>query len=200
METRSRSFRYTLGATLLLAAAFAHAHSETGVADGLVSGLLHPVVGLDHLIAMVAVGIWGAQLGSPAVWTLPVAFPMLMAGGALLGLAGFPLPAVEFGVSLSAALLGLLILFAIRLPLALAITVVALFGAWHGYAHGMELPSAVSPLAYGVGFVTATGLLHLAGILLGLLLRWPKGVFALRGVGGVIACAGGYFLTLNVLP
>ncbi len=184
-----------LGAVLLmLVAAESHAHAETGVAGGLLSGLLHPIYGLDHLVAMVAVGLWGAQLGRPAIWILPITFPLVMAFGALLGVAGVPLPSVEVGIALSALVLGALVAMAVKPPLSVAAVVVALFAIWHGYAHGTELPSAVNPLAYGIGFVVSTGLLHLCGILLGVLIRWPGGAVAVRTCGGAIAAMGLYFL------
>lgn len=185
----------------LLWAVDAHAHAETGVAGGLVSGLLHPVTGLDHLIAMVAVGIWGAQLGRPAIWILPITFPMIMAFGGLLGLSGLPIPAgfVEFGIALSAVTLGALVALRWAIPVWGAAVIVSLFGLCHGHAHGSELPSAVNPMAYGVGFVVATGLLHLCGILLGELHRFPVGEKIVRAIGVVIALLGLMFLLAVVV-
>lgn len=181
-------------AFLSLMPALACAHAEIGVAGGLQSGLLHPVYGIDHLVAMVAVGLWGAQLGKPAVWLLPIAFPMLMAVGALAGILGVPLPGVELGIALSALLLGALVALSIRASLTLAIVVVSAFALFHGHAHGTELPAAVNALAYGTGFVLSTGLLHLCGVLLGLGLRSPAGAIAVRASGGAIALVGGYFV------
>ncbi|MEL7450015.1 MAG: HupE/UreJ family protein [Pseudomonadota bacterium] len=183
---------------LALAAAAAHAHTETGVAGGLVSGFLHPIFGPDHLVAMVAVGLWGAQLGAPAIWALPITFPLVMAFGAVLGVAGFPLPGVELGVSASALVLGAMVALCVRPPLAVAGVLVAAFAIFHGFAHGTELPAAANPLAYGVGFVTSTGLLHLCGILLGTLIRWPAGMHVVRASGGVVAACGAYFLAVNL--
>lgn len=188
-----RTLRY-LPLLLLTLAATAHAHVETGVAGGLASGLLHPVLGIDHLIAMVAVGLWGAQLGAPAIWLLPITFPLVMAVGALLGVAGIALPAVETGIALSALALGAAVLCNWRPSLLLATPLIAIFGLLHGHAHGTELPGAANPLAYGVGFVIATGLLHLAGIALGSLIRWPAGQRIVRMTGGGIAALGAYFL------
>jgi urease accessory protein len=179
--------------TLLLPAA-AWAHAQEGIAGGLASGFLHPILGPDHLVAMVAVGLWGAQLGAPAIWLLPITFPTVMALGGLLGIAGVPLPFIEVGVAGSAVVLGALVALAVRAPLPVAALVVASFAIFHGHAHGTELPGAANPLAYGVGFVTATGLLHLAGILLGTLMRWPAGVTVVRASGGLVACVGTYFL------
>ena len=172
----------------------AWAHAEEGVAGGLISGLLHPVYGIDHLIAMVAVGLWGAQLGAPAIWVLPVTFPMVMAVGGLLGVAGIPMPFVEIGIAVSALVLGAAVTGSLRPPLWLAGSLVGIFAIFHGHAHGTELPAAANPLAYGVGFVVATGLLHLAGIVIGLLIRWPSGAVAIRAGGAVIAGLGLFFV------
>ncbi len=190
--------RAAAGVVLMLLSSAALAHSEAGVAGGLVSGFLHPIFGIDHLVAMVAVGLWGAQLGRPAIWVLPITFPLVMAVGALLGVAGFPLPLIEVGVSASAIVLGAVVMLALRPPLPVAAVIVAAFAIWHGFAHGVELPAAVNPLAYGIGFVIATGLLHLAGILLGVLVRWPAGALAVRASGGGIAAVGVYFLSANL--
>lgn len=171
------------------------AHTEGGVAGGFVSGLLHPVLGWDHVVAMVAVGLWGAFLGAPAIWILPVVFPLVMALGAVLGILGLPLPAVEIGIAVSAVVLGALILMAARPPLWVAAVIVGLFAIFHGYAHGTELPTAANPFAYGVGFVVATGALHLIGIGFGLLVRWPSGAYAVRAGGGIVSLVGLAFLS-----
>ncbi len=172
----------------------AFAHSEGGIAGGFVSGFIHPIVGWDHVVAMVAVGLWGAFLGVPAIWLLPIVFPLVMVFGAFLGILGIPFPAVEVGIAGSAVVLGLLILFKARLPLAGAAVIVAAFAIFHGYAHGTELPEAAIPVAYAIGFVIATGLLHLAGIAFGLLINWPRGVYAVQASGGVISLVGLAFL------
>ncbi|ESQ13561.1 MAG: HupE/UreJ family protein [Thiohalocapsa sp. PB-PSB1] len=179
---------------LILVPVAAHAHAQTGVAGGLVSGFLHPLFGFDHLVAMVAVGLWGAQLGAPAIWLLPITFPLMMAVGAMLGIIGVPMLSVELGIALSAVVLGLLVLTRTRLPIWGAMGVVGAFALFHGHAHGTELPGAADPLAYGIGFVTSTGLLHLTGILLGLLIAWPLGERAVRAFGGVVAAVGAWFL------
>ena len=170
------------------------AHVESGTATGLVSGFSHPITGLDHLVAMVAVGLWGAQLGSPAIWLLPITFPLVMAFGGVLGLAKVGLPFTEQAVALSAVVLGTLILLRVRPPLWIAALVVAFFAIFHGYAHGLELPHAADPMAYGAGFVIATGLLHLCGILIGTLTRWRFGEGVVRACGAVVGVVGGYFL------
>jgi urease accessory protein len=179
---------------VLLAAGAAQAHTETAAANGFVAGLLHPLLGPDHLLAMVAVGIWGAALGAPLIWALPVVFPLLMVVGGVLGIAGVPMPMVETGIAVSVILLGLAILAAWRAPMAVALGLVALFGVLHGHAHGTELPTAASPAAYATGFVLCTGLLHLGGIALGLLHNMPRGAAVLRGIGGAMAAAGVWFL------
>lgn len=184
--------------TLLLAGAMlampAVAHVQQGQAAGFVSGLLHPVSGLDHVLAMVAVGLWGAQLGMPAIWLLPVTFPLVMALGGFLGLVGVPLPGVEIGVAASGFLLGASVATQWRPPLWLAATIIGVFAVFHGHAHGTELPPGESGLLYSVGFVVATGCLHAAGVLIGLVHRWPWGRTALRAAGSGIAGAGLLFL------
>lgn len=174
------------------------AHTGTGVAAGFLSGFLHPLAGGDHLLAMVGVGIWGSQLGSPAIWVLPVTFPLVMSVGGVLGVRGVPLPGVEIGVAVSALLLGVMILLAARPPLALAAALVGVFAIFHGYAHGLEIPTAASPLAYGLGFVLATGTLHLCGIALGLLRERRWGDRALRIMGSGIAAGGLYYLAVAI--
>jgi urease accessory protein len=183
-------------ATVVLALpALARAHEEAGQAAGFLAGCLHPVSGLDHLLAMVAVGLWGAVLGSPAIWLLPVAFPLVMAFGALTGLLGFPLPGVEIGIAVSAIVLGLMVLGESRPAPGIAALIVAFFAVFHGHAHGRELPEGTSALLYSVGFVVATGLLHAAGILLGAAYRWPAGRQAVRVAGAGVALAGMVFLS-----
>ena len=187
-----------LAAGLLLAPLSALAHVEGGAAGGFLSGFSHPISGLDHVLAMVAVGLWGAQLGAPAIWLLPVAFPIMMAFGGLLGLSGIELPAVELGIALSAVILGALILGAVRLPLAAALLVVGFFALFHGHAHGTEMTPGQSAILYSLGFVIATGLLHALGIAIGLIHRWNAGRIALRGAGSVVL-AGGLFFLWNAL-
>jgi urease accessory protein len=170
------------------------AHVEQGQAAGLLSGLTHPLSGLDHVLAMLAVGLWGAQLGSPALWLLPVAFPMTMALGGVLGLVGLPLPGVEVGIAVSGIVLGAMVLSEARPSLPVALVLVALFAIFHGHAHGTELPVGQSGLTYSIGFVAATGCLHGVGIAIGLVHRWEWGKTFLRVAGGVIAAGGAYFL------
>jgi urease accessory protein len=143
---------------------------------------------------MVAVGLWGAFLGSPAIWVLPVVFPMVMAFGGALGVLGVPIPSVETGIALSAIVLGAMVALAARPPVWVAAVIVGVFAIFHGHAHGTELPAAANPLAFSLGFVIATGLLHISGISFGLLVRWPAGKVAVRTVGAGIAIAGVGFL------
>jgi urease accessory protein len=182
-----------LGAALL-APGSVLAHNPGGVAGGFASGFMHPLTGLDHILAMVAVGIWGAQLGAPAIWALPVAFPLVMSIGGAMGVRGVPLPGVELGIAASALMLGLMIFLEARPSLVVAALLVGFFAIFHGYAHGTELPHAANPLAYGVGFVLATGLLHVSGITMGLIHRWPSGAQVLRVAGGGISLAGLFLL------
>ncbi len=186
--------RPLFGAGLFLLAAPALAHTGDGVAGGFLSGLTHPIFGWDHVLAMVAVGLWGAFLGSPAIWLLPVIFPLVMAFGGALGVLGVPVPAVEAGIAASAVVLGLLVAFASRPPLWVAGVIVGAFAIFHGHAHGTEMPQAANAFAYAIGFVTATGLLHLIGIGFGLAVRWPAGEWAVRAGGGAISMVGLAFL------
>ncbi|MBI5690151.1 MAG: HupE/UreJ family protein [Verrucomicrobia bacterium] len=190
---RRPSWGFALAAWLSTAPlALAHAG---GGAGGLVSGLQHPWSGWDHIAAMVAVGLWGAQLGAPALWMLPVAFPLIMALGGMLGLLGLPLPGVEVGIAFSALLLGIMVAAQVR-PRhpAWAAVIVGFFGLFHGHAHGTELPAGENGLLYSLGFVVATGVLHGIGIGLGEVRRWSHGSRLLRAAGALIALAGGTFL------
>jgi urease accessory protein len=179
-----------LGALALVAATPAEAHLLDAAGAGWAHGFVHPFSGLDHILAMVAVGAWAAQTGRPALWVLPAAFPLAMAAGGLLGVAGVPVPGIESGIAASVLILGLLIALRAKPPLALSIALVALFAVFHGHAHGIELPQAASPVLYGVGFIIATAILHLIGLGIGHVVRLPAGTTALRLGGGAIAAAG----------
>ena len=181
-----------VAAVLAPAAALAHAEVHTG--GGFVAGFLHPISGLDHVVAMVAVGLWGAVLGPPALWVLPLAFPPVMALGGLLALLGMPLPGVEVGIALSGLVMGVMVLFELRPPLWLAALIVASFAVFHGHAHGAELPADANAMLYSLAFVIATGLLHLVGILLGEARRWPAGRVLVRLAGAGVALVGLWFL------
>lgn len=170
------------------------AHSQNGVAIDFWGGFTHPIFGPDHVIAMVAVGLWGAFLGAPAIWLLPVVFPLVMAVGGALGVAGMPLPGVETGIAVSAIMLGGMVAFAAKPPLWIAAALVGAFAIFHGHAHGAELPIGADAVAFSMGFVVATGTLHLAGIGLGGLSHWPAGRVAVRVAGGVISLLGFAYL------
>jgi urease accessory protein len=179
---------------VLLGAPAAFAHPQKGEAVGFLTGFRHPISGLDHVLAMVAVGLWGAQLGAPAIWLLPVAFPMVMAVGGMLGLMGVPLPGIEYGIAASAILLGAAVMFELRPPLGLAAALVGFFAIFHGHAHGTELPPGQSALLYSLGFVIATGCLHALGIGIGTVHRWAWGQKFLRLAGAMVAAGGVFFL------
>jgi urease accessory protein len=172
----------------------AEAHVEKGEAIGFLTGLRHPISGLDHVLAMISVGLWGAQLGAPAVWVLPVAFPMVMALGGMMGLMGIPLPGTEYGIAASMILLGAVVLFEVKPPLWVAGCLVAFFAIFHGHAHGTELPPGQNGLLYSMGFVCATGLLHGVGISIGLVHRWTWGQMFLRLAGAFTASMGVFFV------
>ena len=193
MEKNLR-FIAVLALFALLLPADAYAHIVKGEAIGFVSGFEHPISGLDHIIAMVAVGLWGAELGMPAIWILPVTFPLIMAFGGFLGLIGVPLPGSEIAIALSGVCLGAAVLTEFRPPLWVAAALVGTFGLFHGYAHGAELPPGQNALLYSIGFVLATGLLHATGITIGIIHRWPWGKLTVRGAGAVVCCGGLYFL------
>lgn len=190
--------KHLVPAVLLLLAlgcgpAFAHADAADA-AGGFLAGFLHPLLGWDHVVAMVAVGLWGAFLGAPAIWVLPVVFPLVMAFGGVLGIVGVPLPGVETGIALSAIVLGAMVALAARPPLPVAAVLVGAFAILHGHAHGTELPGAANPLVFSLGFVLATGLLHALGIGFGLLVTRPAGRIAVRGMGAAISVVGVAFL------
>lgn len=185
-------------ALLLLVSGTALGHAEGHGAGGFLTGFVHPLSGWDHMLAMVAVGLWGAYLGRPALWQLPVVFPLVMALGGALGIAGVALPFVEAGIAASALVLGLMVILAVRPPLGVAAALVGIFAIFHGHAHGTELPHATNALGYAAGFVIATGLLHVAGIAMGMLIRWPAGQIVVRGAGGLIA-AGGFVFLLRLI-
>jgi urease accessory protein len=166
----------------------------TGLPGGFVSGFIHPLSGFDHLLAMISVGLWGAFLGRPLIYVLPVVFPAMMVIGAIMGMFVVPLPSVETGIALSVLVLGGCIAWSVKAPIWAASLVVAVFAIFHGYSHGKELPSAADPVSYSAGFVLATGLLHVSGICLGFLNDRPNGVVMTRSVGGIIAAIGVWFL------
>ena len=175
----------------LCAPTLAQAHVGVGATSGLAAGAAHPLGGLDHLLAMVAVGLLGALLGGRAAWLVPASFLGMMAVGGAVGAAGLALPFVEAGIALSVVVLGLAVALGASLPLAAACALAGAFAVFHGHAHGAEMPETASGLAYGLGFLAATALLHLAGVGFGLLLgRAGDARLAGRIVGGGVAAAG----------
>jgi urease accessory protein len=159
----------------VVAAAPAGAHLTNAIGGGWGEGFAHPFSGIDHLVAMVAVGLWATQLERPAIWLLPAVFPLFMALGAGFSIAGVAIPGAEDGMAVSVAVLGVLLAVAARPRLALAAAIAALFGFFHGYAHGAEMPETAQPLLYALGLLLATAVLHLIGIGLGMAARSPSG-------------------------
>lgn len=174
----------------LLPAAEAHTFGAHGA--GWAAGFAHPFLGLDHLLAMLAVGLWAAQLGGAAVWRVPLAFVVVMLAAAGPGMAGVESPLLEPAIASSVLVLGLLVACAARLPTAASIGLVACFAFMHGLAHGLELPQTTAPTLYVLGFVAATASLHLAGLGIGLVAR--RIALVVRLGGSLIAIAGLYWL------
>jgi len=170
--------------SLLATPALAHTSHGTG---GLMSGLEHPLAGWDHLLAMAAVGLWGARQQGAARWGLPLTFVGFMVAGSLLGFGQLALPKVEMGVALSVVFFGLVLLAGRNLMLPAALSLTALFALFHGHAHGAELPSAASAFSYLAGFVLTTALLHLAGIVAGDRIRHS---LVFRLIGTALATTG----------
>jgi urease accessory protein len=169
-------------------AALAHVGEHSHM--GLTAGLLHPFSGLDHVLAMVAVGLWASQLGGRALWLLPLTFPAIMAAGAALGFGGVSLPWVEIGIAASVLVLGAAVALTLRPSLALSLPLIALFASLHGYSHGVELPASASALTYAAGFIAATLALHAIGLAIGFAAQRVPVRFAARTAGGAIAVAG----------
>jgi urease accessory protein len=172
----------------------AQAHVGVGPIHDVLHGLEHPLTGLDHLVAMLAVGICAAQLGGRSIWAVPLSFVSVMALGGVLGMAGIQLPLVEPWIVLSLFVLGIFVASATRLPLAVSATLAGLFALAHGYAHGAEIPAAASGLTYAVGFVLATAGLHVIGISIGLLTERLHALQLQRLAGASIAACGLYLM------
>jgi urease accessory protein len=168
----------------------AFAHTGVGPAHDLLHGLEHPLTGLDHILAMFAVGLWAAQRGGRAIWFVPLTFVCVMSLGGALGMSGISLPFVEQGIVLSVIILGVLVAAAVRLPLPVSAGIVGLFALVHGCAHGAEIPSSASGLPYALGFAAATALLHAAGVSFGLLTQRPHYSQFVRFTGAAIALCG----------
>jgi urease accessory protein len=184
--------RITFAIFMLGASGAAFAHPGHGV-GGFTAGLAHPFSGLDHLLAMVAVGIWAVQGGGRRVWLLPAAFMSMMAAGAALAVQwaapGMTASGVEAGIAASVLALGLLVSLSMRLPAGLSVGITAIFGFLHGYAHGLELPSSAHPARYALGFLLATALLHTSGVVMS-----RRYAFLAKALGVGIAACGGYLL------
>jgi urease accessory protein len=183
----------TLAAVLMLAPTTAFAHTGAGYAHGFADGFAHPLGGLDHILAMVTVGILAWQLGGRAIWLVPASFVSLMAIGGIFGIAGEPLLWVELGIAASVIVLGAMVALGVKAPLAMAMGIVGLFAIFHGYAHGTEMPLDASGGVYAAGFMLATALLHVAGIALGFLIGRigdSYGRLAYQLGGGLVALAG----------
>jgi urease accessory protein len=200
LRSHERAVIATCGVVAIFIGNSADAHTGTGLAGGFVSGFGHPFTGADHLLAMVSVGLWGAFLGRPLIIALPVIFPVVMVAGAIIGMLGVPLPPVEMGIALSVTVLGGSIALSFKAPVWVASFIVAIFAIFHGYAHGKELPSAADPIGYSLGFVLATGSLHVLGIGIGFLNQRPGGIRVTRGLGMLIAGAGVWFLYKVINP
>jgi urease accessory protein len=185
--------RLLLSVALLLVSFGAQAHTGAGQAAGFAAGFGHPLGGVDHVLAMVAVGMFAATLGGRALWAPPLAFMAFMLVGGALGMAGMPLPFVELGIALSIVVLGLAIAVRCDWPLTLAVALAGIFAVFHGHAHGAEMPLGATAAAYAAGFVAATGLLHLAGIAVGLSIFRRAEAIGRRAVqlgGGAISVLG----------
>lgn len=179
---------------------FVFLHSYGG--GGILSGFLHPLLGLDHLLAMLAVGVLSAQIGGRALWTVPATFVGTMAIGALLGIAGISLPYVEYGITFSVLILGIAIFFGNQVPEWAALIAVAIFALFHGNAHGTEIPEITNTIgllvAYILGFLIATAGLHVVGALLGILISRLKNGQLLMRLGGLAIALMGVFLIINL--
>lgn len=179
-----------LGTLFFSSAALAHpGHDLSGIG----AGLLHPLLGIDHLLAMVAVGLWAAQGGGHRIWLLPATFVAMLTAGAGIALHWPSLPMVETGIAASVLALGLLVSLSLRLPIGLSMLATTIFGLLHGYAHGMELPASAHPASYALGFLTATLALHLSGVTIGVFSR-QRALALARGLGVAIMASGAYLL------
>lgn len=184
------------GSFVLIAMAFSSiAYAHPGHGDSYLAGVVHPFMGLDHLLAMLAVGVWAFQLGGRAKWLVPASFVALMAVAGALGMTGIALPMVESSIATSVLLLGLLIAFAVKMPPVLGAAIVGVFAVFHGYAHGTEMPLLATPLQYGIGFVLSTVALHGIGLLLGQGLH--KQAVWLRAAGALIAAGGVWMMAMG---
>lgn len=182
--------RILVSMLLLCASSAALAHPGHDI-SGWSAGLLHPFTGMDHLLAMFAVGLWAAQMGGRKIWLLPVTFMLMLVAGASLALTHLNVPLFEPGIAASVLALGLLVALALRVPTLLSVAITAVFGLLHGYAHGLEMPGSAAPLHYALGFLSATAVLHLAGVRMGVASR----ARFTQALGLAIAVSGAYMLS-----
>ncbi|MFA6287242.1 MAG: HupE/UreJ family protein [Opitutaceae bacterium] len=198
MKSRLASRFLKLGTVLAFLPAIASAHpghdGDHGFGWDFSGGFVHPLGGWDHLLAMIAVGLWAAQLGGRARWLVPAAFVSVMTLGAVLGHGGLQIAGTEQGIAASVLVLGLLVATAARLPAAASMAIVGVFALFHGLAHGAEMPATSAGLSYGLGFVLATSLLHAAGLGLGQLTARKSAVIP-QTAGAAIALVGVAMLT-----
>ena len=191
MKSALKSGLLALAAAALPAAAYAH--PAIGEAAGFSHGFVHPISGLDHVLAMVMVGVFAFQLGGRATWLVPTTFVLVMALGGVLGATGVNIPFVETGIALSVVVLGAIVALNVKAPLAATLGVIGLFAIFHGHAHGAEMPENAAGAAYAAGFMIATALLHAAGLTLGYLIGRAgerQGLFVTRTAGGIAAISG----------
>jgi urease accessory protein len=180
--------------TTLMVPSLTHAHSGAGETSRLLQGIGHPLSGLDHICAMVAVGLWAAQMGGRSIWAIPLTFINVMALGGILAMMGINLPLVETGIVISLLTLGVLIAASLRLPLVASVIIVGLFATFHGLAHGAEMPETASALAYAAGFIIATAFLHGCGVGLGVAIQRLASPKIVRYAGTAIVLCGAYLL------
>ena len=184
-----------VGLLLCLLPTTVYAHDGSNVPfGGFLAGLVHPVLGYDHFLAMLSVGILSAQIGGRAIWTVPATFVGVMAGGGALGLLGPGFNFIELGIAVSLIILGIVIAAERRLAIGVAMVAVGVFATFHGYAHGSEVPTTAEPFLYALGFLTGTALIHILGVVIGDVAKhYEKGKMILRGGGAMVAFIGVLF-------
>jgi urease accessory protein len=175
---------------VILGPSTVYAHTGVSPAHDLLHGLAHPLTGLDHVLAMFAVGLWAAQRGGRAIWFVPLTFVLVMTLGATLGMSAVSIPFVESGIAISVLVLGVFVAAAVRLPLSISAAIVGLFALLHGHAHGAEIPASATGMTYVVGFILATVFLHAAGIIVGLAAHRVHSSQIVRYAGAAIAACG----------
>lgn len=194
MDSNQKSLFLSILGLLVFLPNFAFAHTGVGNTTGLASGFSHPIGGLDHLLAMIAVGIWAALMGDKATWVVPSVFVLLMLLGGILGVSGIKVPFTEIGVLASVIILGLFISAKIKTPVFISSLVVGLFAIFHGHAHGTEMPLASEPISYCFGFTMVTILLHIVGIAIGLSFNKWASEKSFRLAGASVTLFGIYLL------